>query len=206
MRLILVRHGETQENATDIVQGQIPGTLSRLGEEQAGAVGTFLAGERADAVYASDLERARHSARLALGQDHDRILTDKRLREQSFGVLEGEPVSVLLDEMRRQKADWSAFDPPGGETRRALHERAEQFLGEIAALYEGETVVVFTHYGVINALLTTLLGKSNGQDYDVANGSVTVLRMDDRETVAEAVNDTGHLSVEALSPTRLPNP
>ncbi len=206
MRLIIVRHGETEENAADIVQGQIPGDLSRLGKEQAAAVGTYLAGESLDAVYASDLERARLSARLALGEDHNGIVTDKRLREQSFGVFEGEPIGVLLDEMRRQKADWITFDPATGETRAALGLRAQAFFDEIAARHSGETVVIFTHYGIINALLQALIDGGNGRDYDIANGSVTVLRTDGPLVSAEIVNDTAHLPAEASSPTRLPAP
>ncbi len=206
MRLILVRHGETEENATDVVQGQIPGDLSQLGREQAAAVGTYLAGESVDAFYASDLERAHLSARLALGEDHDGIVTDKRLREQSFGIFEGEPVEVLLGEMRRQKADWVTFRPAAGETRAALRLRARAFFDEIAARHGGETVVVFTHYGIINTLLQALIDGGNGQDYDVANGSVTVLRTDGPLVSAEVVNDTAHLPVEAVSPTRLPRP
>ena len=204
MRLILIRHGETEENAGDVIQGQIPGDLSRLGREQAAAIGAYLAGKSLDAVYASDLERAHLSALLALGEDHDRIVTDKRLREQSFGVFEGEPVRVLLSKMRRQKADWDTFDPPGGETRAALCARARAFFNEIAAEHGGETVVVFTHYGIINTLLQALIDGGNGRDHDVANGSVTVLRTDGPLVSAEIINDTAHLPVEAVSPTRLP--
>lgn len=206
MRLILVRHGETKENATDVVQGQIPGELSRLGREQATAVGIYLAEESLDAIYSSDLERARHSARLALGEDCAGIVIDQRLREQSFGVFEGAPVRVLLDEMRRQKADWITFDPATGETRAALHLRARAFFEEIAARHGGETVVIFTHYGIINVLLQDLIDGGNGRDYDVANGSVTVLRTDGPIVSAEIINDTAHLPVEASSPTRLPIP
>lgn len=206
MRLILVRHGETKENAADVVQGQIPGELSRLGREQAAAVGTYLAAESLDAIYCSDLERARLSAQLALGEDHDGIITDQRLREQSFGIFEGAPVRELLDEMRHQKADWITFDPAAGETRAALRRRARAFFDDMAAQHGGETIVVFTHYGIINTLLQTLIDGGNGQDYDVANGSVTVLQTDGPLVSAEIVNDTAHLPVEASSPTRLPAP
>lgn len=205
MRLILVRHGETEENASDIVQGQIPGNLSRLGREQATAVGSYLAAESLDAVYASDLERARLSAQLALGEGSDSIVTDTRLREQSFGVLEGAPVQRLLKEMRRQKTDWIAFAPAGGEDRAALRLRAQAFLDETVARHGSQTVVVFTHYGIVNALIQILID-GDSKDYDVANGSVTVFEMDGPIVTAEVVNGTAHLPVEAASPTRLPSP
>ncbi len=206
MRLILVRHGETVENATDIVQGQIPGELSVLGREQATAVGTYLKPEEIDVVYVSDLERARLSARLALAGTEVETVTDARLREQSFGIFEGGPVATLLDEMRRLRTDWDSFDPVGGESRDGLRARAREFFADIAARHNGQTVVVFTHYGVINSLIKTLARSEIHSDVEVANGSVSVLRVEGPQVALEILNATDHLPVVADSPTRLPTP
>ena len=65
--LIIVRHGETEWNATGRIQGHTDIGLSEKGTEQARSLGLRLAGMHIDVAYSSDLKRSSETARLAMG-------------------------------------------------------------------------------------------------------------------------------------------
>lgn len=63
MKLIITRHGETEENKAGIIQGYLPGHLSKTGIEQAKKVVLRLKDEKIDFIYSSDLDRAANTAK-----------------------------------------------------------------------------------------------------------------------------------------------
>ena len=197
MRLILVRHGETEDNAANIVQGQTHGRLSANGRSQAESAARRLKGTKVDAIYTSDLERVRDTAAAIAAQLSDLPRTeDIRLREQDFGVFEGRPIIELLKEMRGEHADFSTFIPLNGEGRANFQARIISFLNEMRGRHAGETVLVVTHYGVINILLGWLLEHEAplSTDWEIANGSVTILDVDEAgRGEPHVLNDVAHL-------------
>ena len=86
---ILVRHGETTWNLEGRRQGQSDSPLTAIGLAQARAIADRLADERVDALYSSDLTRALHTAAQIAVACNLPVLPDARLREKSFGVIEG---------------------------------------------------------------------------------------------------------------------
>ncbi len=198
LRLILTRHGETVENASDIVQGHLNGSLSEVGRAQARKLRTALTSEEIDAVYASDLDRAAETAKIASGSQPGRpaVVHDERLREQSFGIYEGEPIETLLDEMKAQGAEWSTFHPLGGESRPTLSERAKAFIETMKQRHEDENILVVTHYGIINSLLKMFSsGDFATKDIEIRNGSITILTIDGSGRASfDIVNGTDHLT------------
>lgn len=205
LKLILIRHGQTEENAGDIVQGHLDGALSELGREQAAAIGTFLSGLEIDAVYASDLQRALTTAVLALASSTGApaVVKDPRLREQSFGVFEGQPVEDLLVDMRDRGQDWVTFYPEGGESRALLRTRAQAFLEDIVCAHQCGTVVAFTHYGFINTLMRIVDNSGDPEmDHEIANASINIFRLFADRLEAESINDITHLT-GALKPQPL---
>src|SRR5512143_1769281 len=97
--LWLVRHGETPASGGRTLAGWADVPLTEHGEQQARALRPALEGERFDGVWSSDLQRAVRTACLAF--DHE-ARPDQRLREMSFGQLEGLPWESL--EQRWQEA------------------------------------------------------------------------------------------------------
>src|SRR3989344_1609773 len=91
MKLILVRHGETEENKADIIQGHWEGKLNAVGLHQAIKISLRLKGESIDAIYSSDLKRAFKTAQ-EIAKFHPQIpLTiTPELRERYCGKLEGQ--------------------------------------------------------------------------------------------------------------------
>jgi len=86
MKLILVRHAQSKANARGIMQGQkIDWTLSELGRKQAKAVADYLKKEKIEAIYSSDLKRAKHTADEIAKHHKVNIILDKKLREANHG-------------------------------------------------------------------------------------------------------------------------
>jgi broad specificity phosphatase PhoE len=195
-RYFLVRHGETIENASGIVQGQLPGRLSDEGLRQAYLVAGRLGGVGFDAVYASDLDRAYTTAKIIMeGRSGLSIVVDRRLREQGFGVHEGKPIVDMLSRMKSNGADFATFAPDGGEDPIGFYGRVAAFFDEARSAGH-ETVLIVTHYGVINALLRTLIYNVSGvsPDRTIGNSAITVLAIDEQGAAKiETVNDIDHL-------------
>ncbi len=96
VRVLLVRHGETQHNVDGIIQGQLDTDLNPFGRLQAQLTGEHLSTVHIDEVYASPLKRARDTALYIIGQNESlqaasapQLHTDARLMERYFGELQG---------------------------------------------------------------------------------------------------------------------
>jgi len=154
IELIVVRHGETDWNRQHRFQGQIDVPLNDVGRAQAQRLAQRLAGERFDAVVASDLQRARATADVAVAGSS--IASDPLWREQAFGMLEGLDAPTIIEQHPQLWAHWLRHDAdyalPGGESVRTFHQRVLQAMQQLARQYAGARVAVFTHGGVLDML------------------------------------------------------
>jgi probable phosphoglycerate mutase len=169
--LWLVRHGETPASRGRTLAGWADVPLTERGEEQARALRPLLAGERFDGVWSSDLQRALRTARLAFDAEPS---ADRRLREMSFGQLEGVSWETLETRWQQAMVRFADFEPPGGETFDALRERVLSF---VDSLPPGRHLV-FTHGGVLR-----LLSREVGEDCFLPTGSLLVVDWDGRRVV-----------------------
>ncbi|RVW04839.1 histidine phosphatase family protein [Rhodococcus spongiicola] len=162
-RLILLRHGQTEYNATNRMQGQLDTALSDMGRAQAKTAAQALAEKRPFAIVASDLRRA-HDTALALG-DHAGLAveTDRRLRETHLGDWQGlthtdvDAISPGARAQWRADAEWA---PPAGESRVDVAARSLPVVQELLDRHEGwgsEPLVLVAHGGLIAALTARLL-------------------------------------------------
>lgn len=162
-QLVLLRHGQTEYNATRRMQGQLDTDLSELGRQQALAVADAIARFDPLAVVSSDLRRAYDTA-TALG---DRIglpvAIDTRLRETHLGEWQGlthtevDAVAPGARSAWRADATWA---PPGGENRIDVARRSMAVVGELLDKYEDwsdRPIVLVAHGGLIAALTAALL-------------------------------------------------
>ena len=137
--LFLVRHGETVDNARQIMQGQTQGCLNEKGREQARVVAERLAAESIDAIVASDLRRAIQTAEIIAEPHGLPVVTTPLLRERDWGGFTGRFIPDLKGEV------W----PDDIESEEALLARARTFLIYITATYPGKRVVAVGH-GIFN--------------------------------------------------------
>ena len=152
LELWLVRHGETVWNASRRWQGHSDVPLNEIGRAQALRLQRPLAGLTFDAVWTSDLSRARETAEIALpGQG---LQVDARLREMNFGRWEGRTFAELSpdDQARLQMwvTDPTAFGAPEGETWGDMMSRVS---GWAADLPTAGRMAVFVHGGTIRAYM-----------------------------------------------------
>ncbi|XP_070540678.1 uncharacterized protein [Ptychodera flava] len=133
--LTLIRHGETQCNKEEIIQGQQDVPLSEEGVKQAVLLGSRLQNQKYTHVYASDLARALQTTKHVLEKNNMckslPIQKDPRLRERKYGTVEGKTRQDLRRAARKQKLSLANFTPPGGETIHQVRQRAEVFFKEL---------------------------------------------------------------------------
>ena len=166
-----MRHGETPASRGRTLAGWADVPLTEHGEDQASALRPMLAGERFDGVWSSDLRRAVTTARLAWGEPRQ----DARLREMSFGSLEGQPWETLDPRAQEALARFEGFAAPGGETFEDLRARVLSFLEGLPAGRH----LLFTHGGVVR-----LLSREVGEDRFVPTGTLLVLDWDSRRLLS----------------------
>jgi len=196
MKLIITRHGETEENKNRIIQGHLDGSLSELGIEQAKKLAQRLKEEKIDKIFSSNLARASNTAK-EISRFHEDTPLELvgELRERYLGILEGEKVPVEL----RPKILWDSefAKKVQAETPEELFERAKTFLHKILDGNKGKTVLFVAHNGINQALITYLLGKSPQEMRDLEslkNTSVSVFNFDEEgNPIQELFNCTKHL-------------
>ena len=133
MELYLVRHGKTDWNAQGKLQGNIDIHLNDEGKKSAIELGEKLKNVDFDRIYSSPLSRAYETAQLICGQRQIPIFTDNRLREISFGVMEG----ITYEEWTKPESpyrfffqeDVTQYNPPkDGETIDSICVRTKEFM------------------------------------------------------------------------------
>ncbi len=199
--IYLIRHGETEYNRLDLIQGRgIDAPLNATGEDQARQVGRWLEHKDIQAYYSSSLLRARQTAAIALGVDLADIPSLADLDELSYGAMEG----INVDEQRGELAElydtWTRGElgvaPEGGENPIQVYERASRAILDIVARHPGQSIAVFTHGRTLRVLMTGLtgLGLANMRDIPHRNGCVYSLRYRDGHFQPEITFQTEHLT------------
>ena len=198
VRLVVVRHGATENNQKAQFTGQQDVPLSPMGEQQARALAEALVGERFDALISSDLQRALTTlAPLAetLGQP---IRLDVALREISVGVWEGQTgadVRAQFPGAIERWEDGQDFAPEGGETVAAFRERVVDVLERTRQEFADGSVLWMTHGGVLGMLLCHVLGMGIDRRWQFRRDNTAIFEFDigaDYCIVMRA-NDTSHL-------------
>lgn len=159
-RLLLIRHGETEWNRDQRIQGHLDVGLSERGMEQARRLAPLLAEELPPVIHSSDLRRAYDTA-LILAGGRAEVVADPRFREAHLGVFQGltaaEIEAAYPDEYRAWRSHSATNRPPGGETLDELSRRCSAALRE-ALGRGGRAVVVVAHGGPVRMMACDLLG------------------------------------------------
>jgi probable phosphoglycerate mutase len=173
VRLILVRHGLSEWNASGRVQGQADPPLSPPGRDEARRLAPLVAAQAPALVVSSDLSRARETAEiLAAGP----VETDPRWRESLMGEWTGRAALELLADPSGAFARWrdGREGAPGGESFDELRARAGAAVRDLVARGRGCALVV-THGGLVRAAVAELAGLSPWSLVPVPNASMTVI-------------------------------
>lgn len=162
MELHLIRHGETQWNRDQRVQGQCNVGLNELGNQQSAELGKRLGDTHYDAIYSSSSLRTRETAWLAFPDRHEDIVFLDTLREIHLGPWEGRlHAEIAVDDPESQHHFWHMphlFEVDGAETFYELQERAMQAMRGISREHYGQCVAVVSHGALIKSVLCFIDG------------------------------------------------
>jgi broad specificity phosphatase PhoE len=154
VEIVFETHSMSEDNERGIATGWLDGRLSETGRRLARELGERRLDERIDAVFTSDLGRALETSGIAFGNWGIPVHTDSRLRECSYGSLNGASVDEIEAQRRR-----CINDPfPGGESYKDVVARVQDFLTDLARDWDGKRVVVIGHAATRWALDHLLLG------------------------------------------------
>lgn len=157
--LYLVRHGQTDWNVSKTIQGQLDIPLNTKGESQAGELRELIKSIHFDALFSSDLIRAKRTTEILNLERQLAIETTQALRERSFGVYEGQPMSGtherLMDLLENYKDDPHIAESHI-ESNDQMIARAITFIREISVAYAGKAVLLTSHGGLMRVLLIHL--------------------------------------------------
>lgn len=196
LRLVMVRHGETEANVGRVLQGHLDNPLSERGYEQVTHLGKRLLQEKVEIIYSSDLRRAQATANAFAELAQLPVSIDPRLRERSYGEFEGQPVTNYETALLAAKVSREAYAPRGGESLLDVEKRVSSFLEYLIAQHLGKTVLTVAHAGTNRMLLKLLLKKdfSAWLTLQQDNACVNILEIGSDAQVQEIIlNCVSHL-------------
>jgi len=165
--LYLVRHGETVDNANQIMQGQTQGKLNENGIQQARELSGQWKDKAIDIILASDLKRSIDTARIIAEPHRLEVLTTPLLRERDWGSFTGRFIPDLKGEV------W----PDDIETLENLLSRAGEFIAYVKQTFPGKKVLAVGH-GIINkAIQSYYYQKPMNEIQRMQNAEVRILEL-----------------------------
>ncbi len=164
--LYLVRHGETVDNAAQIMQGQTQGLLNENGMRQAEALRDKLANTYIDAFVSSDLRRSIQTCEVVASARNATVETTPLLRERDWGDFTGRFIPDL-----QGITDW----PDNIESLEAMKSRAQNFMTWLKVIYPDKVVLAVGH-GIINKAIQSVYYKKPMNEIPrMENGEVRIL-------------------------------
>ena len=161
----IVRHGQTEWNAADRIQGHLDSPLTDKGINQAKETSEEFKSVKFDTVFSSDLLRAKRTAEFIVLNRGLEVSTAKALRERTLGQYDGRLVNEYIEETKEllkeyqrlsEEKKWEFKFAKDYESDEELASRFITFLREVAVGYQGKTVLIVTHGETMRSFLTKL--------------------------------------------------
>jgi broad specificity phosphatase PhoE len=175
-----IRHGQTEWNAIERMQGRWNSDLNEHGLRQADENGRLLGGLDVEALFSSPLDRARQTADIISGYVDLPVTYDERIVEWDCGEWSGH---LRTDVIARWPEEWAAIhaDPfhyrgPGCENYPDMFERARPFVEELRAV-ETDTIAVISHAMIGKVMISILLGLDETETLAIYQPNDAVFRV-----------------------------
>ncbi len=143
----LLRHGEAMSNVKQVVSSwpeTFENPLIPHGRDTIQESAGILKGKGIDLIFASDLLRTKQTAEIVGKALNIKPEFDKRLREISFGNLNGGPITDL-DINFKEESERIKNNMPGGESYEDVSKRVYEFLMDIDGKYQGKNILIISH-------------------------------------------------------------
>ncbi len=198
-RLVVIRHGRTGWNADGRIQGHQDVALDALGLRQAEALAQALRDEPLQAIYSSDLLRARGTAEALRQLRNVPLHTDAGLRERAFGTFEGLSFAEIEQRWPEQALRWRRrepeFSPGGGESLLAFRRRVVETATRLASRHLGQSIALVAHGGVLDILYRAAarLDLAAPRTWSLDNAAINRMLYSAEGFAIVGWNDTSHL-------------
>ncbi|MDD5190118.1 MAG: histidine phosphatase family protein [Dehalococcoidales bacterium] len=184
MKIVLVRHGETDYNRLHIIQGHQPVSLNERGRKQAQELGESLKAEKFTHFYCSGLKRAKETAEIINRNFNLPLIYDNRLNERNVGEWENKKIDEF-PEYRGLDVLGLDENPYHGETIRQVIDRCLEFTHHLTQKHHNSDVVlVVTHGGPVK-IISGFVNGINPENYfkqsDIVNGQITRITYENSE-------------------------
>ncbi|MNI09290.1 Phosphoserine phosphatase 1 [compost metagenome] len=197
--VFITRHGQTEWNVQNRMQGHLDSPLTPLGEQQAQWLNAGLQKEPLDIIYSSSSPRAFRTAEIIRGERDIPLTACDEFKEIGMGVWEGCDSGEI--EARDPVQHFNFWKDPeefrveGSETFAGVQKRALDKLQEIVAAHEGQRILIVTHTVVIKVLMAYFEERAMEKLWDLPYIYPTCLcRVDFTDGMAEILlhGDTSH--------------
>jgi phosphoserine phosphatase len=200
MRLIIVRHGESEWNRIGRYQGQADAPLSDTGVSQAEALGARLSREQFDAIYTSPLQRAARTAE-AIARYHPDVpfYRDAGIMEIHHGDWQGLYINDVVERYADGLEEWRQHPTraqfPNGESFSNILKRVLDFKERLLSDHSDRTILVSTHDVVVKILVSDALGMNMDRINRiwVTNASISVIEYGDDLPYLVSLSEACHL-------------
>ena len=197
IRVLFVRHGETDWNRSRRIMGRQEIGLNETGRFQSLALKQALKGFPVDALYTSPILRARETADILSEERPVRPVDDERLVEVDYGDWVGKTFAEVRETPGYVPYFKRLDSPvaPGGETLYQVRDRMLDFLRDLKERHADQTVLVASHADTIKCLLMAVLEIpfANIWRFRIDNVSVSLFESDASEDRIICVNQRGDL-------------
>lgn len=204
LRILLIRHGETDWNRDRRIMGREEVPLNEAGVKQIHHMKESLESAPIDAVYSSPLLRALETAQILIGERDLEPMRDSRLEEVDYG----DWVGMTFRDARQTPGYVPYYErldtpvAPNGESLYQVRDRGMGFLGDLQKKHPNQMILVVSHADWIKCILMHLLDIPfrNIWKFRIDNGSVSLLEMEEKGNRVICINQRG--DIERLFVTR----
>lgn len=206
MKIIVVRHGESEGNVSGLIQGGLSSeiNLTDSGRQQAKKLSERFSNTKIDLAFSSPLDRAKQTAQIVLDEHKNtEVEFTNKLKEKDTGIFAGRPGNEMMDAWQSSGLPFGEFQPEGGESWYQAGERVVSFVEEIINQYKNTdmTILLVGHGSILTYMLMwadEFDPKKNTKEiydyYHPANTAVAIIEISQEgEPTLVSLNDTSHL-------------
>jgi broad specificity phosphatase PhoE len=204
--IILIRHGQTQWNASEIFRGRADIPLDETGFKQAALLGAYLKAEPISAVYSGPLSRAVKTAEAVAKPHKLKVNVISSLDDIDCGEWQGKPLTEVKELWDDVYQDWldtpEQVRLPGGESLDEVLGRVFPFADDAVKRHRDGCIVFVSHRAVLKVLVCALLGLDNSSFWNlkIDNCGITRFTLTGKRIVMTVHNDTSFLKPLQKSP------
>ena len=199
VRLIIVRHGQTEWNRVERFRGRADIELDEFGKKQAEAAAKRIGEWPISAIYSSPLKRALTTAEIMAGPLGLEVQPMSGIIDIDYGEWQGLSTEDVVDRDGHLYSQWIESPDkvkfPGGESFAEVRKRAASAVEELIKRHEKETVALVSHKVICQVLILSLLGLDSSCFWQITQDVCAMNLFEVRGGIPSAlfINDTCHL-------------